>query len=273
VGGVSSTLTKRGLKNYFRVNNIPGYSKAQLGLIKDVFTGDKKVAIIANSKVATLDIANNLKEMLESSGIKVVFFEKFTKGTTNFEPLLMKVRESGANILVVEGYFPDYVATIRSAKTLKLKLDAYLGAWGVGSPEFIKELGDLSNFVYGTSVWELGTAPPEARAEEQAFLKAFKSKYSKDPSYLSMLGYVGAKLMLEAVDKAYKGGNLTKEGVVRALASTSRITPIGKVEFDEKGDPKYFECLIIQIRGDKFKVVYPLSRRNGDAKYPAVPWL
>ncbi len=273
VGGTSFKLTQRGLKNYFRVNNIPGYAKAQFGLIKKVFTGDKRVAIISNSKIATLDIAKNLKKMLEDAGIKVVLFEKFTKGTSNFEPLLLKVRESGANILVVEGYFPDYVATIRSAKTLKLKINAYIGAWGVGSPEFIKELGDLSNYVYGTSLWEVGTAPPQARSEEDAFVKMFKEKYKKDPSYLSMLGYVGAKLMLEAAERAFEKGNLSKEGLLKELAATDRVTPIGRVAFDEKGDPKYFECLIVQVHDGSFSVVYPADRKNSEAKYPAVPWL
>lgn len=273
VGGVSSMLTKRGLKNYFRVNNIPGYAKAQLGLIEEVFKGKKAVAIISNSKVATFDIAENLKKMLEGEGIKVVFFEKFTKETKNFKPLLMKVAQSGANILVVEGYFPDYVATLRMAKTLNLKLDAYIGAWGVGSPEFIKELGYLSNYVYGTSLWELGTAPPQAREEERAFIGMFKAKFKKDPSYLSMLGYIGAKLMIEAVEKAYKNNNLTREGVLKALAKTDRVTPIGRVAFDEKGDPKYFKCLIIQIHTPDINVVYPLDRKTKDAIYPAVPWL
>ncbi|RMG60499.1 MAG: amino acid ABC transporter substrate-binding protein [Deltaproteobacteria bacterium] len=273
VGGVSSKLTARGLKNYYRVNNIPGYAKAQLGLIRDVFSGEKKVAIISNSKVATLDIANNIKKMLESEKIPVVFFEKFAAKTTNFDPLLLKVKESGANILIVEGYFPDYVATIRSAKTLGVKLDAYIGAWGVGSPEFIKELGPLSNYIYGTSLWEKGTAPKEARDEEKTFVDLFVKKFGKDPSYLSMLGYIGAKLMLEAAERAFERGKLNREGLLEELRKTDRVTPIGRVAFDEKGDPKYFTCLIIQIRGNDFTVVYPEDRKNADAVYPAVPWM
>ena len=151
-----------------------------------------------------------VKGQLEKGGIAVPVFEKFEKGTTNYKPLLLKVRDAKCEVLLVEGYFPDYVGTIKDAKILNLPVKAYMGAWGIGTPEFIHELGPMSEQIYGTSIWEMGTAPKAAKAEEAEIVGAYKAKYKEEPSYIAMLGYLSAKYMLEAIHKG--GGRRRRRG-------------------------------------------------------------
>jgi branched-chain amino acid transport system substrate-binding protein len=50
------------------------------------------------------------------------------------------------------------------------------------------------------------------------------------------------------------------------------VGPLGRVAFDEKGDPKYFTAILFQtIKGNQV-VVYPKDRAIGTIQYPAVPW-
>jgi branched-chain amino acid transport system substrate-binding protein len=270
-GAVDTKLSAKKFKNFFRLNYMPGYAAAQAGAIREAF-GAKTVAILYNSQSATTEIAEALKAQLAAAGIAVPVFEKFEKGTTNYKPILLKVKDAGCEVLLVEGYFPDYVGTIKDAKILALPVKAYVGAWGIGTPEFIKDLGPMSEFVYGTSVWEMGTAPAEARKEEAAIVAAYRARFSEDPSYIAMLGYLSAQYMLEAIQKGAGGGGAVPEKTREVLRSMDATTPLGRVAFDEKGDPRYFTAVLFQTQKAKQVVIYPRERSNGRAVYPAVPW-
>ena len=270
-GAVDTKLTAKGFKNFFRLNYMPGYASAQSMTIRELFQA-KKVAILYNSQSATTEIAEEVRRQLAAGGVAVPVFEKFEKGTTNYKPLLLKVKDAGCEVLLVEGYFPDYAGTIKDARILALPVKAYVGAWGIGTPEFIRELGPMSEHVYGTSIWELGTAPAAARAEETRFVEAYRAKYKEDPSYIAMLGYLSAEYMLDAIVKGAGGGAPSAAATRQALRAMDQVTPIGRVAFDERGDPRHFTAVLFQTEGGKQVVVYPRDRANGKALYPAVPW-
>ncbi|OGP52150.1 MAG: hypothetical protein A2Y79_12725 [Deltaproteobacteria bacterium RBG_13_43_22] len=272
MGAVDTKLTAKKFKNFFRLNNMPGYVMAQAGAIKDIFAA-KKVGVIYSSLAATTEIATTLKGLLQKGGIAVPVFEKFEKGTTNYKPILLKIKDAGCDVLVVEGYFEDYVGTIKDAKILNLPVKAYVGAWGIGTPEFVRELGNMSEYIYGTSIWERGTAPQKAKKEEAEIVANYKSKYQEDPSYIAMLGYLTGKYMLEAiVQGGGTAGTYSPEKTRNALRALDTMSPIGRVAFDEKGDPRFFTCVLFQTQQGEQVVIYPLDRAKGVARYPGVPW-
>jgi len=272
-GAVDTKLSAKKFKNFFRLNYMPGYAAAQSGAIKDLL-GAKKVGILYNSLSATAEIAETVKSQLTAAGLAVPVFEKFEKGTTNFKPILLKLRDAGCEVLLVEGYFPDYVGTLKDAKILNLPIKAYIGAWGIGTPDFIRELGPLSEFTYGTSVWEIGTAPKDAKEQEAAVVAGYKTKYNEEPSYIGMLGYLSAKVMLDAIKQG--GGESAAYGpekTRKALRELDVMSPMGRIAFDEKGDPKYFVAILFQTQKENQVVVYPKDRSTGQAQYPGVPWM
>ncbi len=266
-GAVDTRLSARGFRNFFRLNDMPGYAAAQAGTIRDLFKA-RRVGILYNSVSSTTEIAETVKGRLTKAGIAVPVFERFEKGTTNYKPLLLKVRDAACDVLLVEGYFPDYVGTIKDARILNLPVKAYMGVWGIGTPDFVRELGAMSEFVYGTSIWEAGTAPAAARAEEAEFTAAYQARFREEPSYIAMLGYLSARYMLEAVAKG--GGPAEKTRA--ALRSLDVVGPLGRVAFDAKGDPKYFTAVLFQTLNGRQVVVYPPERASGTVRYPAVPW-
>ncbi len=271
-GAVDTKLSAKKFKNFFRLNNMPGYALAQAGAIKTLF-GAKKVGILYNSVSATTEIAEATKDLLLKSGLEVPVFEKFEKGTTNYKPILLKVKDAGCEVLLVEGYFPDYVGTIKDAKILNLPVKAYVGAWGIGTPEFVRELGPMSEYIYGTSIWEMGTAPKEAKKEEAEIVASYKARFKEDPSYIAMLGYLSGKYMLEAiVQGGGKTGAYNPEKTRNALRTLDTVGPLGRVAFDEKGDPRFFTAVLFQTQKGEQVVVYPKDRALGNAQYPAVPW-
>jgi branched-chain amino acid transport system substrate-binding protein len=271
-GAVDSKLTAKKFKNFFRLNNMPGYALAQAGAITDLFAA-RKVGVVYNSLSATTEIAGAVKDLLEKAGIEVPVFEKFEKGTTNYKPILLKVKDAGCDVLLVEGYFEDYVGTIKDAKILNLPVKAYVGAWGIGTPEFVRELGPMSELIYGTSIWEMGTAPKEARKEEAEIVANYKARYNESPSYIAMLGYLSGKYMLEAIAKGGgKTGTYSPEKTRNTLRALDVVGPLGRVAFDEKGEPRYFTAVLFQTQKGEQVVVYPQDRAKGTAQYPGVAW-
>jgi branched-chain amino acid transport system substrate-binding protein len=271
-GAVDTKLSAKRFRNFFRLNSMPGYAAAQAGAIRELF-GAKRVAVLYNSQSATSEIADALKGQLEAAGIAVPVYEKYEKGTTNYKPLLLKVRDAHCEVIVVQGYHVDYVATIKDASILGTPAKAYVGPWGIGTPEFKQALGPLSESVFGTGNWEIGTAPKAAQAEEAAIVAAYRARYGEAPSSLSMLAYLGTRYMLDAIQRG--GGEAGAYGAERTRAALRALDvtgPLGRVAFDDKGDPKYFTTVLFQIQDGKQVVVYPRDRATGTLRYPAVPW-
>jgi branched-chain amino acid transport system substrate-binding protein len=78
--------------------------------------------------------------------------------------------------------------------------------------------------------------------------------------------------MLEAIVKGAAGGPADPAKTRQALRALDTQSVLGRVAFDEKGDPKYFSAVLFQTINGKQVVVYPRERSQGKATYPAVPW-
>jgi ABC-type branched-subunit amino acid transport system substrate-binding protein len=101
----------------------------------------------------------------------------------------------------------------------------------------------------------------------------YKGRFKEEPSYIAMLGYLSAKYMLDAiVQGGGKSAVYNPEKTRNALRALDTIGPLGRVAFDEKGDPKYFTAVLFQTQKGNQVVVYPKDRALGTSQYPGVPW-
>ena len=88
-----------------------------------------------------------------------------------------------------------------------------------------------------------------------------------------MLGYLSTKYMLEAIAQGGgKSGNYGPEKTRAVLRATDTVGSLGRVAFDDKGEPKYFTAILFQTHKGNQVVVYPKDRAMGTIQYPAVPW-
>ena len=83
-----------------------------------------------------------------------------------------------------------------------------------------------------------------------------------------MHGYAAARALLAALEAAAKSGKAPTGDAARdALAAVDIETPLGRVKFDDKGEPLFYERVIVQIQQGRHVVVYPRER----AAAPAAP--
>jgi branched-chain amino acid transport system substrate-binding protein len=267
-GGVAPGLSHRGHKGFFRINNTEGYSKAMMGLLKEM--GVKKVSILYNNKEATTDLAKTVSKALSDQGVEVVL-HAFDGGTSDFKPLINKVKlQDKPDAIGMVGYENDYVGILKAGTVLKPDVKAVVGVWSLATSKMNSEFHDLVQTVYGTSMlpYPAEFTSPEAKD----FAETYQKLFGKEPDYLGQFGYVQTKLLLEAIIRAQEAGTLATGGLAEELRGTDANTLIGRVKFDENGDNPYFSHRMGQHQGDKVVLVWPKDAATGEMIFPATPW-
>lgn len=268
-GGVDPSLTQRGLENFFRINNIDGYSKAVIGLLDAMKV--ESASILYSTKDATTDLAEEVEHALKAAG-RTAHMHAFDPTITDFKPVMNKVRLlDKPDVVVMSGYENDYVGIIRAAKVLKPKVKALVGVWSLATPKMADDFPDLMANVYGTA--SMPDPPAYTSEEGRRFDARYRALFNKNPDYVAQFGYVQSQLLFDAILRAHERGTLSRDGAIAAeLRKTERESLIGQVAFDEKGDNPHFTHRMGQHQPGKVVLVWPESAATGTMNYPGVPW-
>ena len=267
-GAIDDSLTKRGFKTFFRINNAAGYEKAVVGLLDTMKI--KSVSVVYSTKEATQNVAQSVEKTLSAKGVKVSM-HAFDPSTTDFKPIINKVRlQDKSEAIFMSGYENDYVGILRAAKVLKPKTKAVMGVWSLATPRMLKEFPDLMQNVYGTAA--LSYPVKFTTPEGQKFAQKYEQMYKDEPGYTTQFGYVQAQILFNAIARAADKGTLKSGGIAQEMANTDQQTLIGRVQFNEGGDNINFSHSMGQFQGDKIQIVWPEATATGKMVFPGVPW-
>ena len=261
-------LTERGNRYFFRISSLASYVRVTTGMVRDLLKADN-VAILYSHTPGASQLARRQKDTLERAGIRISVFEPFAPGLSHFTPLLARVRDTGAQVLLSDTFFGDHLLLVRQMAQTGITVKAFLGAFGMEFPGVIRELGAASEGLYGTTAWQPGVNPGPQDAPSRAFIDGYAKRFGAQPVPLSMHGYAAARALLAALEVAARSGDkpLSGDAVRDALAAVDVQTPLGRVKFDDKGEPLFYERVIVQIQHGRHVVVYPRER----AAAPAAP--
>ncbi|HTR08165.1 MAG TPA: ABC transporter substrate-binding protein [Paraburkholderia sp.] len=269
-GGTSDDMVTRGLKNFFRVSNTPGYTSGMVGLFDSL--GVKSVAIVYSTKDATSDLARQLDTALKAKGVKTTL-HAYDPSISDFKPLINKVKlQDKPDAMAMLGYENDYVGILRAARVLKPDLKAIAAPWAFASPKMAQSFPDLVPNVYGATVL---SSPADYRsADQRDFSDTYQRLFKTTSNYQSQTSFVYAQLLFDAIAKAQKAGTLDKGGLADALRATQRDdTFLGKVSFDARGDNTNYVAHMGQFSRDgKLALVWPANYATAKPVYPGVPW-
>jgi branched-chain amino acid transport system substrate-binding protein len=269
---VASASLQRGLTAkenhyFFRVSRLDGIVQPVCRFIVETFEA-KSVAILYLSTPGATEFADSLKSCLEHKGVSVPIQEKFRPGWPDFSVLLLKVKQAGVDMLVSGGFFADNLIMVRQLKERPLGLKGFLAPWGVAYESFLREVGEAANGLFGTCAWNPGITWPGTEKMSKAFTEGFRQRFSEEPNSTSMHGYTSAKAMLAAMAAVLQGKKeLTGEAVSKALTGLDITLPMGRLAFDEHGDPRYYQQVVVQIQNQKMVVVYPPERATGKVDF------
>lgn len=265
-------LTQRGYRYFFRISHLQGYVESMLGVVRDLFR-PQSVAILYSGTPGASQLALHQRERLQRVGIRVPVFEMFASGVADFTPLLGRVREANADVLIADAFFADHLVMVRQLRGLAVNVKAFLGAFGMEFPEVTKDLGPSSELLYGTTGWEPGIAEPGTEAASRAFVERYRARFGGEPPPLAMHGYVAARAVIVAAERADRpAGAIHAETIRLGLLNLDLPTPLERLQFDARGEARHYRRLIVQIQGGSRVVVYPPDRATGTARYPMPAW-
>lgn len=261
-------------KYLFRVN--PINSAKQADALLDFITGKlkgelglKKIAILGENAKWVQDMVPAIKKGAESAGLAVPLAEFFDVQTADFSPIFAKLKDSGAQYLIL------IISHGASDVFVKQWYDAKV-AVPVGGIDVKSMDANFFKRVDGKSIAEVSAnfvvrAPltPTTVPWWDKFLKL----YGRAPVYSAPGAYDAVYIYAEAVKRA---GGTDTDKVIKELEKTNYVGVRGRVQFDDshevKDGPGFVNELFVQWQKDGERVVvWPKDLATGKMISP--PWL
>jgi branched-chain amino acid transport system substrate-binding protein len=246
-------LTEQGYKHFFRVNARNDAHGWNCALFLEKNLSAKKVAIL-NEKVAYCEnLASELIKGLKKLGITDIMQDTIVGGAKDYSAVLTKVKAYDPDVLCfVATTAPDQAIGVRQAKELGIR-GAFFGTEGArDKKDFIQASEGAAEGAYVYHFAPDIYAIPEAAS----YVKKYETKHGT----LSGFGppaYEAMNILLTAIDKAAKDGDISRKEVLDLVAQTENYKGIlgFPVTFDDKGDLKGGATYFFRVSGKDFKQI------------------
>ncbi len=221
------TLTNPGHPWFFRTKVGNDHRSMFFGKFIAVNLNAKSVAMLAvNDDFGRTAVASH-KDVFLQHGVKIPIIEYFEHGEMNFQAVMTKIKNSGADALFLVAEVQDGAMIMRQYYETGLKMPV-VTVGSLATPEFFKLAGRNAEGIYTAECYADGIDNPV----NLEFVEAWKKQYKYEPGNYALSGYMEAKAILEAI-KLSKSDNPTK--IRDAMRKVSYDSPIGHVSFDENG--------------------------------------
>jgi len=250
-GGGADSLWEKKYKNAIGVYT-PS-SRISHGLIElFVRNNIKRIAIVHADDEYSTSVAKSANSWAKRLGLDVLLLEPFKKDTRDLTYLAKKVKDSGAEALIVGGHFNEAVDMRKALKIIDYYPNAYYASVGAALEDYYLELRSDANYTFSSSLWELRANFPGARKFHDDYLKI----YQEPPQYHSALAYAGGQVLENAINRS---GSFDKEMVLDTLFKMDTITIIGRYGIDRTGKQIRQHVFITQWQKGKKEIVWPVE--------------
>jgi len=208
--------------------------------------GKKRIGLLyASDDVYSSGLATQFKDAAKKLGGEVVVEKSFLKTETNFTTYINEIRDAKPELVYAPIYYNAMVPIARQAKAAGVPGSMFVGGDGWDAETLLTDAGEEMEGAYFTNHY----APDVPWANAQAFLKAYKEHFKRDPSSLSAMGYDAALLLFDAMGRA-KGD--TPEAIRDAIAQTKNFGgATGTITIDPNRNADK-SIVIVQIKNKKF---------------------
>jgi branched-chain amino acid transport system substrate-binding protein len=275
-GSVSDPITGRGYKYVFQVSpKASHFGAMQVQTLKELDSefGVKhtKVAIAFEDTAYGTDTAGGIKKECEKLGYQVVLYEPYKAGFTDADPIVSKLKASGAEIFFPVSYLTDAIMILRTMKKLDVNAAFIGGGAGYLMPDFYTALKEDSEYVISVGSWNHDLPYPAVKDFSARFLK----KYGEFLPEHAGESYVIMWVIKEALEKA-KSSDPQK--VRDALASldikdgAAAGMPGGHTKFDATGWNEKVHPVMVQWQKGQLRGIWPKDSQAVKPIWPVLKW-
>ena len=246
IGGSDYGLTHSGHAWLFRARPNDSYS-AKVIVDYGVNTlKKKKWAIIHSTDTFGAGGKNMVLEELKLLGVTPVLIQGYTNNTQDFTPIVLAIKQSGADILA--SYTPFSTdAAIFATQLRQLGVNIpWIGSATLVSDSTMKLAKDALHDTYSVSDFFA-----EANPEAQAYAQKYKQQFGREADFYSSWSYDAVHILALAMNRAKS----TKPDAVRKeiLAIRGFKGAEGTYNFDKNGDGLHGYNI---VKNEKGKIVF-----------------
>ena len=196
------------------------------GAISD---GHTKFAILYENNDYGAGVLEQSQIAIEDAGCEIVCTESILTGEqTDFSSIISKIRESGADAILMGVDYNESGLVMKQMKDAGLDLPRY-ATDGLFTDAFIEVGGEAAD---GTTVLTSFITSDQSE-NVQNFIKKYQEKYDGEmPSIFQAEGYDCGKIVIEAIENA----GTDRKAIRDYMATMSYQGVTGDCTFDENGD-------------------------------------
>ncbi len=270
----ADTILAQGYKYTFRLQP-SGTVLAEQGAqyLFDVSTAAgkpaKKVAILHEQGPFGTAVKDVFTKKAQGLGMEVGPVASYDPAkVSDFTTQVTAVKASGADVLMVAGYYRDGVLVANAVNTVKPTLNA---VWGVANgafdlPQFAKEAGAAGEGFFDANYHLDGKNP-----QTQALIKTYKDKYNDDIRTGAVLSYDAVRVIADSLNRSKSADPATLRGAIAQTKLDSLVASKGPITFSETGENQGAAPILMQVQGGKVVQTFPKDFAEAAFRYPATP--
>ncbi len=220
-------LTEEGGDNVFRVCGRDDQQGTVAGNYLADDWGDKKIAILHDGTAYGKGLADETKKQLNKRGIIEVLYQAYTPGESDYSPLMKQLQTQGVDVFYVGGYSTEAALMLRQVRDYSSKMQLISGD-AIATDEFWLITGSAGEGALMTFF------PDPRNNPEAATVVADFRQAGYEPEGYTLYAYAAVQIWAQAAEQA---GSLELEAVINTLWQQEFDTVLGKIRFDQKGDP------------------------------------
>jgi branched-chain amino acid transport system substrate-binding protein len=242
-----------GERNYTRVI-VADDEQGQAGALLMEEEGVESVYILDDKETYGKGLADQTQKSAEELGIQVVGREGIDGSAANYRSLMNKIARVDPDAIYFGGIIEN-----NAGQLIKDKVGAgmsnddvlFIGPDGIFVDTFISQAGNAAEGAYITFG---GLPESELTAKGQQFVQDYESQHDDAVQPYTAYAYEAANVMLDAIEKASKEGEVTREAVLQQIFATEDFNGVlGTWSFDEDGDTSLTELSVQQVENGQFE--------------------
>lgn len=227
--------------------------------------GLKRALILVRDDPVAAEMAASAVEAAERLGIATGAPLTYAGGTVDFVPIAARARSEDAQAWIAFGEVRDAAEMVKGLKKLGYAPKLFF-VRGAADEQLISLVGQDAEFAMGAHAWQADAA----RRGNDAFVRAFRARWSREPAPPAAQGYAAGAVLAEGLRRA---GTAETRALRAALASLQTTTLLGPYRVDPNtGAQVGATPLIVQILGGERRIVAPPGEAQASPVLPYPLW-
>jgi branched-chain amino acid transport system substrate-binding protein len=270
------SLTRRGLRYVFRAAaHDDMFSETMFDLLDELKAKGERVesiALFAEDTLFGTDSANMQRRLAGERGYHVVADIKYRANAPSLAEEMRQLKAAGADVLMPSSYTRDGILLVKGIAELGYRPRAILAQnSGFSDPALYQAVGrEIVGCITRASF------SPELAEKRPAIGHVnalFRERSGSDLSDLSARQFTAAMVLADAINRA---GAADGRKIRDALAATDlpgdrTIMPWKRVAFDETGQNREADPVLLQWTGDRFSTIFPAALAVAGIRFPMGP--